>query len=345
MYSTLHRPIITTLVDLHVILPRLDYDMFASTTQDHISASVNAGLHLHSWEKTLALRVSLQKPLDLANRLPSEFGVSDKGEIYDHLSVLTNQLRKQVLDGSDLLNSEVQRSTSERPVKQKRAAAGADDMDALWKDLYQAQTQLQTLRWEPVLNKWHARLNFGSEKTKAKLKVFTQTMWDQVEDTLLDDHRTVAKSRMPAAESRRVDLNLHKEVEQEGKLNGLFQSSSSTDNGSTKVGSKRARDEAAGEEYDHEVYDDRMFYAMLLKTFITSSSAGSSNGKDGADLAGTMRAGDLEALRQYKRKKANVERKASKGRKVRYNVHDKLQNFMFPLSLGLGPDVGGIDSE
>jgi hypothetical protein len=39
-----------------------------------------------------------------------------------------------------------------------------------------------------------------------------------------------------------------------------------------------------------------------------------------------------------------VERKASKGRKVRYNVHDKLQNFMFPLSLG-GVEVGGIDSE
>lgn len=177
IHSTFHRPTIATLVDLDVLFLRLDNAMFASTTQDHISASVNAGLHLHSWEKTLALRVSLQKPLDLANRLPSEFSVSDKGEIYDHLSVLTNQLRKQVIDGSDLLNSEVQRSTSERPVKQKRAA---DDMDALWKDLYQAQTQLQTLRWEPVLNKWHARLNFGSEKTKAKLKVFTQTMWDQV---------------------------------------------------------------------------------------------------------------------------------------------------------------------
>jgi len=39
-----------------------------------------------------------------------------------------------------------------------------------------------------------------------------------------------------------------------------------------------------------------------------------------------------------------VERKASKGRKVRYNVHDKLQNFMFPLSLGTA-EVGGIDAE
>jgi len=41
----------------------------------------------------------------------------------------------------------------------------------------------------------------------------------------------------------------------------------------------------------------------FLQTFITSSSA--TGGKDG-DMTGTMRAGDLEALRQYKRKKANV---------------------------------------
>lgn len=42
----------------------------------------------------------------------------------------------------------------------------------------------------------------------------------------------------------------------------------------------------------------------MPQTFITSSSA-ASGGKDG-DMTGTMRAGDLEALRQYKRKKANV---------------------------------------
>lgn len=155
--------------------------MFASTTQDHISASVLAGLHLRSWEKTLALRVSIQKPMDLANRLPAEFAVpSDgKGELFENLSVLTNQLKRQVHDMSDLLNSEVQRS-SDKSVKHKAAKVDTGDMDALWNDLYNAQNQLQTLRWEPVLNKWHARLNFGSEKTKAKLKVFTQTMWNQV---------------------------------------------------------------------------------------------------------------------------------------------------------------------
>jgi hypothetical protein len=40
-----------------------------------------------------------------------------------------------------------------------------------------------------------------------------------------------------------------------------------------------------------------------------------------------------------------VERKASKGRKVRYNVHDKLQNFMFPMGLSGADAAGGMDSE
>lgn len=88
-----------------------------------------------------------------------------------------------------------------------------------------------------------------------------------MEDTLLDEHRTVSKSRMPAAESRRIDLHFQKEFEggKEGK-DGLFQASSGADGG-VSVGSKRGREEA-GEEYDNEVYDDRMFYAMLLKVLL-----------------------------------------------------------------------------
>ena len=39
---------------------------------------------------------------------------------------------------------------------------------------------------------------------------------------------------------------------------------------------------------------------------------------------------DLQELQKSKRKNADVDTKASKGRKIRYNVHPKLQNFMFP---------------
>jgi hypothetical protein len=42
-----------------------------------------------------------------------------------------------------------------------------------------------------------------------------------------------------------------------------------------------------------------------------------------------------------------VDRKASKGRKVRYNVHDKLQNFMFPQQryVSSSGSRGGGDSQ
>ncbi len=56
-----------------------------------------------------------------------------------------------------------------------------------------------------------------------------------------------------------------------------------------------------------------------------------------------MRADDMEALRKYRRKKSNVDRKASKGRKIRYTVHDKLQNFMFPIPT-VNPSTMTIDS-
>ena len=42
------------------------------------------------------------------------------------------------------------------------------------------------------------------------------------------------------------------------------------------------------------------------------------------------RAGDIARAKSVKRRKV-VDRKASKGRKIRYHVHEKLVNFMVPV--------------
>ena len=148
--------------------------MFSATTQDHLSASALAGVHLNAWEKTLALRVSLQKPLDLANQLPLSIDHND-----DTLKSLSDQLRNQMSALSDLLEQQVVNHDRSLSVVKKKKVDSDEDGE-LWEQLYKQQSELQETRWEPVLNKWHARLNFGSEKTKAKLKVFTQSMWNQV---------------------------------------------------------------------------------------------------------------------------------------------------------------------
>lgn len=71
------------------------------------------------------------------------------------------------------------------------------------------------------------------------------------------------------------------------------------------------------------MFDDGAFYSLLLKSFLQSASANSQLGGE-----------DLATLRQLKRRKNSVDRKASKGRKIRYVVHSKLENFMFPTPLG-----------
>ena len=53
------------------------------------------------------------------------------------------------------------------------------DVAVSWGNIISHQDQLQ-VRWESIMNKWHARLNFGSEKSKAKLKVLSHSLWEQV---------------------------------------------------------------------------------------------------------------------------------------------------------------------
>ena len=77
-------------------------------------------------------------------------------------------------------------------------------------------------------------------------------------------------------------------------------------------------------KYDKEVYDDRNFYSLLLKSYITDNNSGDQ----------FLTAEDIAELKKYKKNQhSNVDRKASKGRKIRYVPHTKLQNFMFPMGV------------
>lgn len=85
------------------------------------------------------------------------------------------------------------------------------------------------------------------------------------------------------------------------------------------LSSQAAQHVAPGEDLprDPETFDDAEFYQTLLKEFIESGVAGSMGGS--------------AALRTTKRRKI-VDRRASKGRKIRYQVHEKLVNFMTPVA-------------
>jgi protein AATF/BFR2 len=77
---------------------------------------------------------------------------------------------------------------------------------------------------------------------------------------------------------------------------------------------------------DPKIFDDADFYQLLLKELVdqrmVDSAAAPASGESGRPLQWT-------AVKEAKTKK-NVDTKASKGRKMRFTVHEKLQNFMAP---------------
>lgn len=71
-------------------------------------------------------------------------------------------------------------------------------------------------------------------------------------------------------------------------------------------------------------YDDSKLYHQMLQEYITSSSE---KGKANINIATSAR---LKRSLSKKITKKDIDRRASKGRKIRYIVHEKLTNFTFP---------------
>lgn len=299
------------------------------------------------FEQNLSLRISLQQITDKINELPvlSSSSSSSLSSSFSDLSEFKNNELKDTLkdilkDTSNLLIKQIQH-------KKKKNFQEFSNCPT-WNELIEVQNQLE-IEWEEIINKWHARTHYGSEKNKANLKVFNQTIWDQVfpffplfpisfflsiliiskfqiDEILKDDTRVIEKSRIPKRESKRRRLSI--------------------DQSTTDENENEDQNENINNNYDPEVYDDRAFYSLLLKVFklfyyfilyyyflnilLQSFISNSSNSANTSSHT-LMRPEDLAALKSYKKSQSKVDRKASKGRKIKYVAHEKLKNFMFPI--------------
>jgi len=84
-------------------------------------------------------------------------------------------------------------------------------------------------------------------------------------------------------------------------------------------------DESHESEHDPEIFDDSDFYHQLLREFIEKKA---SSIDDPVQLSRQWL--ELQKLRSKVKRKV-VDTKASKGRKIRYDVHSKLVSFMAPV--------------
>lgn len=121
-------------------------------------------------EKLLSFRISSQHVLDIVNKFPVVDDEKDMDDVSGEIPE-ASELYALAGDVNDLLRCQI-RKPSLVSKKRKRGAISWSEID----DTYEALRP----NWESVVNKWHARSNFGSEKAKSSLKVFNQTIFSQV---------------------------------------------------------------------------------------------------------------------------------------------------------------------
>jgi len=197
----------------------------------------------------------------------------------------------------------------------------------------------------------------GSGAAAAGLKAINQSVLAQIEQLMLDRERLVKRSQLDrTAAAVATDAADEDENGQQPKLLGRVVAERTR-------AAKRARRATAGaddeddehlqaggrltapEQYDASIYDDNDYYQQLLAEIISSAS-GSASGEAGAGGTGQGHDATLlakaaaAARRKAKRGGAGglVDRRASKGRKMRYTVHAKLANFMAPRAAPIADD-------
>lgn len=80
------------------------------------------------------------------------------------------------------------------------------------------------------------------------------------------------------------------------------------------------------QEYDSEIYDDDDFYHQLLRELIEYKSA---------DITDPIQLSKqwIQLQNMRSKMKRKIDTRATKGRRIRYNVHQKLVNFMAPITV------------
>ncbi|CAG8750249.1 4635_t:CDS:2, partial [Racocetra fulgida] len=180
----------------------------------------------------------------------------------------------------------------------KRHIEDDDYLEYLWKDLKEINDLFLPFRTQTI-EKWSNKVQIASGiPLNKKFKAINQGVNDQIAHVLCDRERLIKRTQL-----------------------------------------KRNADKILGKA---KIFDDTDFYQQLLRELIERSDDISKVNViefhflclDDPVALGLRWA----TLRQTKQKKKHVDTKASKGRRLRYHVHEKLQNFMVPIPSGTWHD-------
>ncbi|KXZ45036.1 hypothetical protein GPECTOR_59g644 [Gonium pectorale] len=314
------------------------------------------------YERALEQRIRLQRCLQASNGLPrpATHAVlrAAAPEVAQGLSQLASAARETLSQLLELQRTLMARNPgiamppqptkpprSSKPSKQQPADrddgegpsgrgdgndGGSEATDALWARLSAQTAALGPFR-DASLDSWHRRtvLSSGSGALRnSGLRALNQSVSSQVAALMRDPAKFIKRTRLTLSACPRVLCEPPRASAAAAAADALTAEAAEADAAGATSASVAA--DAAGleeEDRDPETYDDSEFYQQLLKEFLDK-------GLTGATAAAPKAA----------KKRKQVDRRASKGRKLRYQVQDKLVAFMAPVDLQPPPFAANLFS-
>lgn len=302
----------------------------SATTTSQLAASQRAdaakGAAVRSQQKTfdalLNSRIRLQKGLVALNTLPTVAAPSSSDEIaeLDEAADAADQAARNLWGQLDALRSAL--SSTQTGAKRKRCDASAS-LQTMWTHMSDLDSSAQKYR-RSTMAKWSNKTQPASAtvaKTSANRLNLNgtgpSTLLDVLDAQLADSDRLVKRMRVPRSGAP-VQAEAAKGAR--GKM----------DTG----------DEDEARHVDDNIFDDADFYSLQLKELLEQRQQNAPSGTTTNGLSNGVAELDLD--NEYRsaahKTRKNVDTKASKGRKMRFTVHEKLLNFMVPDNRGSWSD-------
>ncbi|XP_050352626.1 protein AATF-like [Nymphalis io] len=308
------------------------------------------------WENLLEMRIHLQRCMNTANRMPlndvynelkssNEFAdeagvtVNNVANVLDKFLVLQNLLlsnfpetksissKKQISEQkltkdesdeeipSDTDNEEIPSDTDteenviqdKKQNNQKKSTKKKRKLVDYESDIATSHKVFKTFR-DSTIQKWNEKTRLA---TAANIKnTPTNTILQQISYILSDKEKLIHRTQLKRSEYEIIGYKKEPSQSEINDQNGVDMSSVS-------------RDRKENDEYIPEIFDDSDFYHQLLRELIECKSA------DISDPVQLSR--QWIALQQMRSKmKRKVDTRATKGRKIKYVVHNPLVSYMAP---------------
>lgn len=279
---------------------------------------------LHIWEKLLEMRIHSQKILIQANTLPSHEKLAVMADQSAELVAAADTVSGSVSNMLDKLTELQQLLVGQFPESKelnprKRKYTGADDAEPLdqrsrrlrrhgdqLSDGFAAYSDYRNA----VLLKWYDRTKVLTPGTKEGRHAAQHNILQNIEGALVNRAELVRKSQLHKGGYKIIG---QPEPAEKDPANPDYEQTLAEANAQ-----KLADEEAA---HCAEIYDDSDFYHTQLRELIECKAAAAATPDE-------MNRQFVELQKLRKKMKKVVDTRASKGRKIRYVVHNKMVNFM-----------------